>query len=73
MPALENSSSGRGSARLERCVRVAEVPGSNPGAPTGDQTGGDNRRPFSFFPYIFLPFKAGFIRGKLLTTTTCAG
>jgi hypothetical protein len=26
--------SGRGSARLERCVRVAEVPGSNPGAPT---------------------------------------
>src|SRR3990172_3538320 len=26
--------SGRGSVRLERCVRVAEVPGSNPGAPT---------------------------------------
>jgi hypothetical protein len=27
--------SGRGSVRLERCVRVAEAPGSNPGAPTG--------------------------------------
>jgi hypothetical protein len=26
--------SGRGSARLERTVRVREVPGSNPGAPT---------------------------------------
>jgi hypothetical protein len=26
--------SGRSSARLERCVRVAEAPGSNPGAPT---------------------------------------
>ena len=36
MPALENLGSGRGSARLERCVRVAEVPGSNPGAPTGE-------------------------------------
>ena len=27
--------SGRGSDRLERCVRVAEVGGSNPLAPTG--------------------------------------
>ena len=40
MPALDKPVSGRGSARLERCVRVAEVPGSNPGAPTGEQLGG---------------------------------
>ena len=31
--------SGRGSARLERTVRVREVGGSNPPAPTADLTG----------------------------------
>ena len=37
--------SGRGSARLERCVRDAEVPGSNPGAPTTNKKDG-RFRPF---------------------------
>ncbi len=37
---------GRGSARLERCVRDAEVPSSNLGAPTKIKTTNDDRSLF---------------------------
>ena len=40
--------SGRGSARLERTVRVREVPGSNPGAPTIQQPQREILRLFFF-------------------------
>jgi hypothetical protein len=40
---------GRGSARLERTVRDREDGGSNPPAPTDEDTAGDKLGPF-FYP-----------------------